>query len=250
MNQHDSQEDSNSSAYLEDDMRDKRVLEKVIYSLHEMAFKDILRAVKWDPNETLNPESKLEEGGALVGAFILGCCLIDAMACYCYNEDGTRETYEGFCKDYLPNEGENKYDAYALYYSLRCGLVHNYLPCNTKGNSSVNYKLTHNEVDKHLHSVPEDNKTIYLNLQNFVCDVKKAMDKFFKAIDEGRKVSKKVLARAKKMGWMEVSQKRIPNDLTQTFPPGIISAHTIAASGLNQQSNFLQPYPWLKSPGQ
>lgn len=149
---------------------DKRIIDKVKAQLYGWALGDVKRAAK---------EAKM-------GGFILTSCLIDYLTCFYFNEDSSGEKYKFFCKKYLP-----QYNADDLYKSLRCSLVHSY----TEGGK---YAFTDNK--KELHFKVGVAGHVLLNLENFIDDVEKAMDKYFLDINSDIKLREQLIKRYKKVG--------------------------------------------------
>jgi hypothetical protein len=123
-----------------------------------------------------------------MGAFILASCYIDYLSCYYFNCESTKEHYIDFVNEFL--EGYNGKD---LYEALRCKLVHNY----TEGGR---YGFIHDKPDLHLKK--RGNKTI-INLNNFISDIERAKDKYFKLIDRKEKYRSRLISRYKKVGILQ-----------------------------------------------
>ncbi len=81
------------------------IISRLKGSLRDVAYKEINLALK---------------SGAIIGSFILTCCLIDRLAglCYCEGRMVSGCEYKKFVNTYL--HGYNDED---LYHSLRCELV-------------------------------------------------------------------------------------------------------------------------------
>lgn len=128
-------------------------------SLYNMAYNDIVNAM----------ESKILP----MGTFILASCLIDYIAGFRYglefdkkgNIINNSRNYKEFVKKYLTG----KYEPENLYSDMRCKLVHNY----SEGGS---YRFIHNKPE--LHNKIKFGKK-YINLENFISDIKIAMDQYF-----------------------------------------------------------------------
>lgn len=144
-------------------------------SLHDMAFLDIIRA---------------SDGKSKMGAFILSSCFIEYLAGFRYGKETNGNDYKDFVKNYLPQYHKDK-----LYKDLRCKLVHNY----TEGGS-----YTFVDKNSSLHGKPTtDNKTV-LNLENFVSDIEKAMEKYFNELRSDDKIFKLAVKRYKKLGLLGI----------------------------------------------
>lgn len=141
------------------------------------------------------------EGKAKMGAFILASCYIDHLACFYYNKDGTRTTYENFVQKWLP-----QYNAKDLYKSLRCKLVHNY----TEGGK---YTFVHEKPQLHLRK--DGNKTI-VNLENFIAELEEVQKRFFELLDSPGACRENAIRRHKSVGIL---------GSTQIQPDHIITNH-------------------------
>ena len=152
------------------------------HSLEEMAFKDIIRA---------------SSGKSKMGAFILGSCFIEYLAGFRYGkETTTRDDYKNFVKEYLGN----KYDAEKLYADLRCKLVHNY----SEGGS---YQFI--DAHAHLHNAKLPNNKILLNLENFIDDLKSALDEYFTQLEKDDKLFQLAFQRYEKVGLIGINKLQI-----------------------------------------
>lgn len=130
---------------------ENEIIEQIIYSFTNFNLRDI---------EKIN-EYELD---FIIAEFILCSCLIDQLSGFRYNTHKVSERYRKFVKEYL-----TKYNPDELYEDLRNKLVHNY----SVGN---HYCLTRRNVTKpHLHN---ENGLIYLNLEDFILDIKGALDKY------------------------------------------------------------------------
>jgi hypothetical protein len=154
-----------------------KILDKYLFG---WAYKDIERASIY--------------GDAKLAGFILGACFIDAMAGYycgvtkkiCRKDVGER--FKKFAKKYL-----SQYRSDDLYYSLRCGLVHNYA-------EQGKYVFTDNNKDG-FHFEETDRGTL-LNLEDFCADLRGAYAKLRKDILKGGKIFKNAQTRLKELGIM------------------------------------------------
>jgi hypothetical protein len=150
---------------------------------------EMIREIKISLNRALADIKKAFEGGSIVGSFILGSCFIDAMAGFKYGQDGRMKlgkVYREFVGEYLED-----YDKVALYYDLRCQLLHNY----SEGGS---YEFIHNHPDLHLQY--HDKKRKFINLENFIHDLENAMVKFFIELENSEVTKANAMKRFKKYG--------------------------------------------------
>lgn len=214
---------------------DDEIIAAVRNSLESWALGDIFKAVHAD-EATFTRETDLDDNSAaLRGAFILCSCLIDAMACYRYDKDATRADFKTFVRDYVGN-AYNGIDN-DLYFSMRCGMVHNYQPANLLGNTPTKYKLTHN---RHAQHMVADADGVWLNLQDVIFDVREALKKFLaEVLTAGTPSRTNLLGRAKLHGWFGVKASPPPVTLPVTAgtPPisviaGLYDTATMPASTL------------------
>lgn len=136
---------------------ESKIFEEIKKSLRDIALDDI---------------KKSYAAKSIMGTFILCSCFIDAMAGFRYGQDGRLKLgkmYRTFVEEYLKD-----YDKVSLYYDLRCQLVHNY-------SESKSYKFIHDKSEFHLGEAGE-NKT-YINLENFIADLERAVNKLFEDIE-------------------------------------------------------------------
>jgi hypothetical protein len=155
---------------------EKGIIEQIKHSLYS-ALADIKRGF---------------EGGSVIGSFMLGSCFIDAMAGFKYGQDGRLKlgkVYREFVGEYLKD-----YDKVALYYDLRCQLLHNY----SEGGS---YEFTYRNPEKHLQF--HDGKRKFINLENFIRDLELAMVKLFTELDESASTRNNALKRFEKYGLLK-----------------------------------------------
>lgn len=115
-----------------------------------------------------------------IAEFILCSCLIDQISGFRYNTDEVGKRYKQFVKDYLPN-----YNSDALYDDLRNKLVHNY-------SVGIHYRLTRKASHLHLQNVNGD---IYLNLEDFIADIRAALDRYFSQLRNDKDIRKNALSR-------------------------------------------------------
>jgi hypothetical protein len=113
-----------------------------------------------------------------IAEFILCSCLIDQISGFRYNSDKVGKRYKQFVKDYLPI-----YNSDELYDDLRNKLVHNY-------SVGSHYRLTRKAMHLHLQIV--DGFT-YLNLENFIADLRTALDKYFLELRTDADIKRKAL---------------------------------------------------------
>jgi len=147
-------------------MNDEQIIEQIIKSFTDFNLRDIIE---------INNHEKLE---FTIAEFILCSCLIDQLSGFRYNTDKVGKRYRQFVKDYLP-----KYNSDELYEDLRNKLVHNY---------SVGsfYGLTRKAPHLHLQIV--DGK-LYLNLEDFIADLKIALDKYIYELRNDNEIKRKAL---------------------------------------------------------
>jgi hypothetical protein len=174
---------------------EKKTVKFVEWHLDQLDYGDIVRAL---------------HGKSQMGAFILSSCLIDHLA-YFYSPIGTEDSKSGkrftqFASQYLPS-----YDAVRLYKALRCRLVHNY----TEGGS---YQFVCDQKARHLTQDTDTGRT-FLNLQDFMSDLREAMNRFFSDALSGQTVedekgahvpiSDNIVMRFNKTGILGVSRRHL-----------------------------------------
>lgn len=115
-------------------------------------------------NNALGDIERACTGGSKMGAFILCSCLIDAIAGFMKGADTYPRDYKRFVCNHLKNY--NKDD---IYQDLRCKLVHSY----SEGGS---YMFTDNK--KNLHLKKDSSGKIIINLENFIDEIKKALEDY------------------------------------------------------------------------
>jgi len=148
---------------------------ELIQRMESVFYKMILPDIEKAMNENVS-----------IGTFILTACLIDYLAGfrYCKDKDSNRKAY----KDFVNNYFDGKYNGEDLYVSLRCKLVHNY----SEGGKYIfinNHPKLHRTICKDS-NISTNNNKIFLNLENFVNDIKIAMDKYFNELKESDDLKK------------------------------------------------------------
>jgi hypothetical protein len=147
-------------------MTDNQIIDQIIHSFSQYNLRDI---------EEINNHEKLD---FTIAEFILCSCLIDQVSGFRYNTDKIGKRYRQFVKDYLPD-----YHPDELYEDLRNKLVHNY-------SVGSNYRLTRKAPHLHL---SKDNEGIYLNLENFISDLKGALEKYILELNSNGDIRRKAL---------------------------------------------------------
>jgi hypothetical protein len=146
-------------------MTDDQIIDQIVYSFSKYNLRDIQEI----NNNNLD---------FTIAEFILCSCFIDQVSGFRYNTDKVGKRYKQFVKDYLPI-----YNADELYEDLRNKLVHNY----SVGNY---YGLTRKAPHLHLQKV---NGIIHLNLENFISDLKTALDKYIFELRNSIDIRRKAL---------------------------------------------------------
>lgn len=146
-------------------MTDDQIIDQITNSF----LKYNLRDIKEINNNTLD---------FTIAEFILCSCLIDQISGFRYDTDKVGKRYQQFVLDYLPN-----YSPSELYEDLRNKLVHNY---------SVGgyYGLTRNNPNIHLQNV---NGIKHLNLENFITDLEKSLQKYISQLNNDPDIRKNAL---------------------------------------------------------
>ncbi len=155
------------------------VINAVEKALYYMAYFDIERALDGHPPaNSLRRNTVLTNGRHAMGAaFILSACLIEAAGHYVTGIDGSEASFTAFVTKYMPS-----YNPTILYKVLRCRMVHNYTSTRNVGGVTRSYLLTHNQRFAHLQQDTGNADVVYLNVQDFVIDVKDALREFFKGV--------------------------------------------------------------------
>ena len=157
-------------------------LPQIHEGLRDMAFGDISRAIG---------------GQSVMGGFILAACFIDYMAGFWHGpkEKGERDgdIYQDFLREFLP-----MYNAEKLYSDLRCRLVHNY----SEGGSFI---FAHEFPDRHL--TRAENGKVYVNLENFVEELRVALDRLLHLVDSDGDVQLRAIMRWREHGILVPKQK-------------------------------------------
>jgi hypothetical protein len=146
-------------------MTDDQIIDQIVHSFTNYNLRDI-------------QEINNNQLDFTIAEFILCSCLIDQISGFRYNTDKVGKRYKQFVKDYLPT-----YNSEELYDDLRNKLVHNY---------SVGsfYALTRKAPHLHLQKV---NGVTHLNLENFISDLKIALDKFIIELRNDSDIRRKAL---------------------------------------------------------
>lgn len=137
---------------------------------------------------------------ALVG-FIVMACAVDYLAGFWWGKStkgSVRNAYTGFVQRYFPAA---RYDADALYDSLRNGLVHMF---TIKGKL---YALTHNQPLLHLKV--DSSGQIVLNAADFRDDLKAAKEKYFNDVESNPNLLDKLMERYYRDGFLDLVKLEI-----------------------------------------
>jgi hypothetical protein len=132
-------------------MTDDEIIDQIIHSFIRFNLRDI-------------QEINNNQLDFTIAEFILCSCLIDQISGFRYNTDKVGKRYKQFVNDYLP-----RYNSEELYHDLRNKLVHNY-------SIGSHYRLIRKAMHLHLQQVNDDT---YLNLEDFIVDIRSALDKYF-----------------------------------------------------------------------
>jgi hypothetical protein len=146
-------------------MTDDQIIDQIVHSFTNYNLRDI-------------QEINNNQLDFTIAEFILCSCLIDQISGFRYNTDKVGKRYKQFVKDYLPN-----YNADELYDDLRTKLVHNY-------SVGSYYGLTRKAAQLHLQN---RNGVTYLNLENFILDLKAALDKYIFELRNDGDIRRKAL---------------------------------------------------------
>lgn len=136
---------------------------------------------------------KAAAGGANLGAFILGSCIIDYLSCLYAGKDVGGDGYREFVGRFFEDK---RYDPRDLWTSIRCGLVHKFAVEDSR------YAYTHNEPN--LHFKTDKTGRTFLNLEQFMDDIESAARRFFELADSDPTIRGHVVYRVTKVGIMRV----------------------------------------------
>jgi hypothetical protein len=147
-------------------MTDAQIIDQIIHSFTQYNLRDIT-------------EINNNQLDFTIAEFILCSCLIDQISGFRYNTDKVSKRYKEFVQEYLP-----MYNSDDLYDDLRNKLVHNY-------SIGSRYRLIRNSMQLHLQ---EMDGFIYLNLENFIADLRNALNKYFHELKNDAKIKQKALS--------------------------------------------------------
>jgi hypothetical protein len=147
-------------------MTDNQIIEQIVNSFIRFNLRDI--------QEIYNNEREFT-----IAEFILCSCLIDQISGFRYNTDEVGKRYRQFVKEYLP-----RYNSDALYNDLRNKLVHNY-------SIGSRYRLTSKAMYLHLQEVDGN---IYLNLSDFIADIRSALDQYFSQLKNDKVIRQNAIS--------------------------------------------------------
>lgn len=180
------------------------VIEAIRKSLIEMALYDIHRALRMKPpRQRVSRVTHLNAGlHSIASSFILCCCLVEAAGHFLIpftTQDGqSKKAFQTFCENFLKN-----YNGGVLYSAVRCGLAHGYSLGSTRVDET--YWPTHNQTNAHLQQDLGDPRIRYLNLQDFISDLEKALDDFFICIRSNDVLIGGVQSQRVFLDWAEAS---------------------------------------------
>jgi len=146
-------------------MSDDEIIDQIIHSFSKYNLRDI-------------QEINNHELDFIIAEFILCSCFIDQVSGFRYNTDKVGKRYRQFVREYLSSYNSNE-----LYEDLRNKLVHNY-------SVGSYYGLTRNAPSMHLKEV---NGILNLNLENFISDLKAALDKYISELKNDSSIRAKAL---------------------------------------------------------
>jgi hypothetical protein len=147
-------------------MTDDQIIDQIVHSFIRFNLRDI--------QEIYNNEKEFT-----IAEFILCSCLIDQVSGFRYNMDKVGKRYRQFVKEYLP-----RYNSDELYNDLRNKLVHNY-------SIGSRYRLTSKAMHLHLQEVDGN---IYLNLSDFIADIRSALDQYFSQLKNDKVIRQNAIS--------------------------------------------------------
>jgi hypothetical protein len=176
----------------------------VSVSLKNLTMGEIYRSWRLSPANKLTVNTPIDANAAKVGAFILGCCLLETVSGFCFRNGG-QSGFEQICKKYL-EKIDVRYKQLNLYGALRSGLMHSYSPWEEISGKKHRFWLTDGDAEQHLKPIEGQDETYLLNLQNFIVDVEKVLEEFLaKVPNNEERCRDNLVAWAKHRGWMKVS---------------------------------------------
>lgn len=152
-------------------MTDDQIIEQIVHSFLNYNLRDIKEINKNQLDFT-------------IAEFILCSCLIDQISGFRYNTDSVGKRYKQFVKEYLPD-----YDPEKLYDDLRNKLVHN---CSVGSSYGLTRKAPHLHLKK-------SKGVTYLNLENFISDLEKALNKYIDELKGNGDIRRRALERYTKL---------------------------------------------------
>jgi len=151
-------------------MSESQIINQIISSFLDYNLRDI--------SEIYNNEKEFT-----IAEFILCSCLIDQISGFRYNNKEVGKRYKQFVEEYLP-----RYNSDELYDDLRNKLVHNY-------SIGIHYRLINKATHLHLQNVDGN---IYLNLSDFIADIRGALDKYFLQLKNDKEIRQNAISWYKK----------------------------------------------------
>ncbi len=146
-------------------MSDDQIINQIAHSFSNYNLRDIEEITRSELHFT-------------IAGFILCSCFIDQLSGFRYKSRKVKSRYIEFVKNYLP-----KYDGKNLYEDLRNKLVHNY-------SVGSHYSLTSKAPQLHLQ---KSNNLINLNLEDFIKDLKEALDRYIEEVKNNQDIRKNAL---------------------------------------------------------
>ena len=150
--------------------RDERILSRLQESLGESALGDVRKAA---------------EGGATVGAFILGANFVDVLARLSATKNDGKAAWDEFVRSYLPRFAAS---AELLYRGFRGALSHHY--------SADGIRLVDGDINRLRHWTEEDGERV-LHLESFIEDLTEAWRKLYADVQQDQVLQQRLLARAR-----------------------------------------------------
>jgi hypothetical protein len=186
------------------ELTDDTIVTQVTASLKELTMDEIYRSLRLNPKNKITIATPIDANAAKVGAFMLGCCLLETVSGFCFRNGG-QSGFEQICKKYLENI-DARYKQLSLYGALRSGLMHSYSPWEEISGVKHRFWLTDGDADHHLKPVEGEDQTYLLNLQNFIVDVETVLEQFLAKLPNNEdKCRENLIIWAKQKGWMTVS---------------------------------------------
>lgn len=175
-----------------------------------------------------------EDGGALVGAFILWCCAIDyfgGLYTGLFSRGDTKRRFRSFISKYM-----SRYDADKIN-DLRWSLLHYYSPRHY-----VLYHENNFESNKNLH-LTESNRGILLHLGWSIKDLEDGVKNYYDDLKNSDELKIKVWRYYREQ--LPIMPVKVVNPVRPLTPPTLISLTSGTAVKSVTASGSVSPIEWF-----